>query len=128
MSQDHDLWLCDKGRALARYGVALGRGGTGKRAEGDRKTPLGTYPLGKPRPSNRFGTFIPVGYPTAEQRLQGFTGSDVGIHGPERRLRWAGGASTWFDWTAGCIALGNDENVQSVASWVQVRHPTIVIR
>jgi len=128
IAKDHHLWLCDQGHAVAHYDVALGRSGTGKRAAGDRKTPLGTYPLGKARLSSRFGTFIPVAYPTASQRLQGFSGADVGIHGPDRRLRWAGRANTWFDWTAGCIALGTDENVRAVAWWVQTRNPGIVIR
>jgi murein L,D-transpeptidase YafK len=126
-TNEHRLWLCDGGRPLASYRVALGRGGKDKKVQGDNKTPLGTYLLGTPRASARFGTFIPVAYPTPEQRNQGFTGTDVGIHGPDRRFRWAGRMNTWFDWTAGCIALATDEEVQAVAAWVQ-RKPTVTIR
>lgn len=128
LTRDRRLWLCDEGRAVASYPVALGRGGLGKRARGDNRTPLGSYTLGVPRPSSRFGIFIPVAYPTAEQRLQGYTGSAVGIHGPHRHSRRAGEANTWFDWTAGCIALGSDEEVQVVASWVRSRRPTLTVR
>jgi murein L,D-transpeptidase YafK len=127
-TNDHVLWLCENGRPTASYRVALGRGGTDKRVQGDNKTPLGIYPLGAPRPSARFGTFIPVEYPTPEQRRQGFTGTDVGIHGPDRRFRWAGRMNAWFDWTAGCIALATDEDLQSVAAWVQKRKSTVTIR
>jgi murein L,D-transpeptidase YafK len=127
-TNDHLLWLCDGARVVASYRVALGRGGTDKRVQGDNKTPLGSYPLGAPRPSSRFGTFIPVAYPTPEQHRQGFTGSDVGIHGPDRRFRWAGRMNAWFDWTAGCVALATDEDVQAVATWVQRRKPSVTIR
>lgn len=127
-TKDHKLWLCDGGRPVASYRVSLGRGGTGKRAQGDNKTPLGTYPLGAPRGSSRFGTFVPVAYPTPEQRTQGYTGADVGIHGPDRRFRWARWVNAWFDWTAGCIALATDDEVDVVADWVQKRKPNVSIR
>jgi L,D-transpeptidase catalytic domain len=52
----------------------------------------------------------------------------VGIHGPDRHFRWAGRLNTWFDWTAGCIALATDEEVQAVAAWIQQRGPNVTIR
>ena len=128
VAKEHKLWLCEAGHPVASYRVALGRGGADKRVQGDNKTPLGSYPLGVPRPSSRFGTFIPVEYPTPEQRRRGFTGSDVGVHGPDRRFRWAGRVNTWFDWTAGCVALATDDEVTAVAAWVQRLRPTISFR
>jgi murein L,D-transpeptidase YafK len=127
-TKDHRLWLCDQGRPVASYRVALGRGGTDKRAQGDGKTPLGSYALGDPRPSSRFGTFIPVAYPTADQRRRGFTGTAVGVHGPDRRFRWAGRMNAWIDWTAGCIALATDDEMQAVATWVRERKASVTIR
>ena len=126
--QSRTLWLCGDGRPLAQFPVALGRGGLDKRGRGDRRTPLGTYSLGDPRPSARFGIFIPVVYPTPEQRGQGYTGGDVGIHGPDRRTRWAGIANTWSNWTDGCIALGSDEELFRIASFVRERSPPVFIR
>jgi murein L,D-transpeptidase YafK len=128
LTQHHVLLLCENGQPVARFWVALGSGGIGKRSQGDRKTPLGTYSLGEPRPSTRFGTFIPFDYPTAGQRFQGFTGRNVGIHGPDRRLQWAGRANTRLDWTAGCIALSSDQEVEKVASWVKEKGATLSIR
>src|SRR5512146_550072 len=78
------LWLCSDGTPAARYAVALGRGGIGKRRRGDGRTPLGTYPLGVPRQSARYGMFIPIASPTSDQAANGFTGAAVGIHGPPR--------------------------------------------
>jgi murein L,D-transpeptidase YafK len=113
------LELCQNGRSVATHKVALGSGGLGKRHLGDGKTPLGRYALGPPRPSHGYGTFVPVGYPTPAQQKQGFTGYAVGIHGPPRG---AGGSfSTTVDWTAGCIAVGTDAEIEAISAWIRVR-------
>ena len=104
---------------IASHPVALGWRGIGKRRRGDGKTPLGRYDLGVPRPSRKYGTFIPVGYPTAEQRQRGFTGSAIGIHGPPRETRHAGLANVADDWTLGCIAVADDATIRAVAAWVR---------
>lgn len=127
-TRTHELWLCREHRAVARTKVALGRGGLDKTREGDGRTPLGTYSLGEPRSSVRFGTFIPIGYPTVEQSRRGFTGTHVGIHGPDRRVSWLGAVSTWIDWTAGCVATGNDDEIALVAAFVRERRPRVLLR
>ena len=124
----HRLWLCTAGTAAARYAVALGRGGVGKRRRGDGRTPVGTYPLGAPRPSARYGTFIPIAYPTPAQAASGFTGSAVGIHGPPRGFDSRDSLVTAVDWTLGCVATGSDEEVGAIAEFVRTRRPSIVIR
>ena len=105
------------------FAVALGRSGIGKKREGDHRTPVGRYTLGKPRTSARFHVFIPVGYPTVEQKTAGFSGGDVGIHGPTRLFRWAGRLNTLFGWTDGCVAVGSDEEIDRIANWVNENHP-----
>ena len=122
------LRLCELGATQAHYPVALGRGGTGKRTQGDRKTPLGSYALGEPRLSDRFGVFIPISYPTVAQRRQGFTGGQIGIHGPQRRFEWAGSWNTYVDWTDGCIALGTLDEAMEVATFVSQHAPSVLIR
>jgi len=123
---DHRLYLCEAGKTVESFPVALGRGGVGKTRTGDRKTPLGVYGVGAPRASAKFGTFVPVEYPTAQQRAAGFTGSDVGIHGPARMAAWLGRWSTWVDWTQGCIAVGTDEEIGRIAAFVRDRKPAAV--
>jgi murein L,D-transpeptidase YafK len=124
----HALWLCSDHRAVAHFSVALGRGGLDKTREGDGRTPLGSYSLGEPRASHRFGIFIPIAYPTAEQRARGFTGKDVGIHGPDRRSAWLGRVTTWIDWTAGCIATGTESEISQIATFVRDRRPRLLVR
>lgn len=120
---DHILWLCADNRVEAKHGIAIGTGGVGKRKRGDKKTPLGTYLLGTPRASSSFGTFIPIGYPTAEQRRDGYTGSAIGIHGPQRAFTGAGKLNISVDWTLGCIAVQSDAAIGSIAVWIKEKRP-----
>lgn len=116
----HSLYLCEAGRIVDEFDMAIGRGGIFKRREGDHKTPIGVYPLGQPTPSAKFGTFIPIGYPTDTEKRDGYTGSAIGIHGPDRRFRCAGMLNIKVDWTAGCMAVATDDFVETVARFVQM--------
>jgi murein L,D-transpeptidase YafK len=117
--QAHTLVLCQGDRAVASFGVRLGHAGIGKAQAGDGKTPIGIYPLGRPRVSQRYGIFIPIGYPTPEQRRRGFTGGAVGVHGPERRVKWLGRLVNSFDTSDGCVGLAKDEEMDSIAQWIR---------
>ncbi len=97
--------------------------------EGDGKTPLGTYGLGAPRPSQDYGMFIPVEYPTRGQRSQGYTGGSVGVHGPPRSVRWLGSLVNTFDSSDGCIGVATDDEIERISAWVTASHArTIEIR
>jgi murein L,D-transpeptidase YafK len=123
----HKLSLCEDNKVVKEFKIALGRGGVDKRKRGDNKTPLGEYPLGIPQPSNKFGIFIPIGYPTNTQRAKGFTGSDIGIHGPSHIGKWLGRITTWFDWTQGCIAVGTDDDILEIARWTKEKQVRKII-
>jgi murein L,D-transpeptidase YafK len=126
-SDNHELLLCDHGRVLQEFGVRLASGGVGKTREGDKRLPLGRYSLGRAMPSDRFGFFLPIGYPTAAQRARGMTGGAVGIHGPTRGARWLGRLVNLFDTTDGCVGLASDEEVMEIDRFVQDHHVTVVI-
>ena len=117
----HQMHLCRQGAIDKTYAVALGWNGVGKQRQGDNRTPLGKYPLAAPRVSRDFHIFIHVGYPTPAQARMGFTGSAIGIHGPPRGwLSLAELASLVArDWTAGCIAVATDDEIEQVADWVR---------
>lgn len=120
------LSLCDQGQVLKTYQVALGSGGLDKTVEGDRKTPLGYYTLGTPRPSDRFGVFIPIGYPTKIQKAMGLTGGSVGIHGPDRDFEFLGDLAVLINWTQGCIAVAYDLEINEIKNWVEVKTPKYI--
>lgn len=120
----HELTLCEDGTPVRTFDVSLGWGGVGKRRMGDGKTPLGRYPLARPRASHLFGTFIGVGYPTSAQIRLGFTGTAVGIHGPPRHA--PAFLASAADWTAGCIAVATDDEITAIARWIRTRDVKLV--
>lgn len=128
ITRKRELWLCHDGTPAVRLKIALGQHGLDKRRRGDGKTPLGTYALGSPRPSERFGIFIPIDYPTSDQAAKGQTGGAVGIHGPPRGKSEPEYPTTAFDWTLGCVATGTDLDIAIVAEFVRERLPQVVIR
>jgi murein L,D-transpeptidase YafK len=112
----HRLTLCEKGLPVASFPVALGSGGVDKKQEGDARTPLGRYPLARPHASRSFRQFLLIGYPTAEQKAAGLTGSAVGVHGPP--VGWNDDdPALAVDWTLGCVAL-RARDLEATASWV----------
>ncbi len=117
----HAMLVCERSSVVATFSVRLGKRGTGKTREGDGKTPLGRYALGTPRPSTAYGLFVPIAYPTPEQRRAGYTGGSVGVHGPDRRVRWLGRWVNAFDTTDGCVGLATDEETETFARFVRER-------
>lgn len=118
----HRLLLCRDEKPEREFAVSLGKGGLDKRVTGDNRTPLGAFSLGAPRPSQDFHLFIPVGYPTAQQAAAGFTGGDIGIHGPKKGWRWLGRLLDVRDWTRGCIAVNRTQDIEAIAAWVSLHH------
>jgi len=123
----HELILCSRGTAVRSFDVRLAANGIGKEREGDKKLPLGTYPLGAAVTSARFGKFLPVGYPTPEQRSRGMTGSAVGVHGPAREAAWLGSLLNTFDTTDGCVGLAHDEEVAAIDQFVRTRGVRVIV-
>jgi murein L,D-transpeptidase YafK len=128
ITRKREIWLCHGGSPESRIQVALGQRGLDKRRKADGRTPLGTYALGAPRPSGRFGTFIPIDYPTPTQAAEGRTGSAIGIHGPPRGKAEPDYPTTAVDWTLGCVATGTDADIEAIADFVRRRQPLLVIR
>lgn len=122
------LHLCRGGRPDATYRVNLGKAGVGKRKQGDKKTPLGRYRLSPPRASSSgFTWFVPVGYPTAEQRELGYTGGAIGIHGPPDWMPQAV-IDFAFDtpWTEGCIMVRTKAQIEAIRAWLLEQRPDTI--
>lgn len=129
LTAERRLLLCDRTYLAGSFEIHLGRGGVGKTRQGDDKVPIGVYSLGQPRKSEKFWMFIPIGYPTPEQLKKGYTGKDVGVHGPHRYLRWLGPLTNTVSSTAGCIGLGRNAQIEEMSAWVKSMNvKTIEIR
>jgi len=103
------------GEKLKTYRVALGRNPTGaKQQEGDQKTPEGVYKIDNRNPHSNFHLALHISYPSAEDTARAAAkgvsaGYDIMVHGLPNGRGWLGAFHRRKDWTAGCIALTDEE-------------------
>ena len=103
------------GYQLKNYRIALGRNPLGaKQAEGDMKTPEGIYRIDGRNPQSSFHLALHISYPSDDDDKRAATqgvppGFDIMIHGIQNGRGWIGAFHRWTDWTAGCIAVTDEE-------------------
>lgn len=118
------MYLLHHQEVLREYKVDLGFAPDGdKKIEGDGKTPEGTYLIDRRNPNSSFHLSIGISYPDArdiaEARALGKKpGGEIFIHGQPNLLRERKRAKKTPDWTAGCIAVSNDE-IEEIYAMVQ---------
>ena len=117
-------------RLLKSYPVALGRRPLGpKRHAGDLRTPEGRYTLDWRNPDSMFFRSIHISYPNARDRRHALAmgrdpGGEIMIHGaPQDLAEQARLLGNGADWTAGCIAVDN-EDMQEI--WEAVEDGTSI--
>ena len=112
---DRKLSILRGGKVLKTYHVALGRTPIGaKEQEGDNKTPEGIYTIDYRNPKSDYHLALHISYPSAEDITRAAqrgvnAGFDIMIHGLPNGEGWIGAAHRQKDWTAGCIAVTDEE-------------------
>jgi murein L,D-transpeptidase YafK len=100
---------------LKSYQIALGRNPVGaKEKEGDNKTPEGIYKIDSRNPQSNFHLGMHISYPSDEDQARAAergvnAGFDIMIHGIQNGRGWIGAFHRLHDWTAGCIAITDEE-------------------
>lgn len=108
-----NLYSSDK--LIKTYSVSLGRNPKGdKEFEGDKKTPEGRYFINDKNPNSGYYKNLGISYPNNQdieqaEKLGKKPGGQIKIHGLKNGLGWIGKTHLLMDWTAGCIALTNNE-------------------
>jgi murein L,D-transpeptidase YafK len=126
---ERKLYLISGQTVLKSYHIGLGSQPVGdKLFEGDGKTPEGVYFINRKNPASRYHLSLGLSYPSAEDVAQAAMlglrpGGDIMIHGlgPEGRLM----AQRRPDWTAGCIAV-TDEEIEEIFAMLQPGVPVFV--
>jgi murein L,D-transpeptidase YafK len=111
----HEMTLIQGEIVIRTYKVALGSGGIERKTrEGDRRTPEGLYVVDRHNQASGFHRSLHISYPSpadsaAAQARGEKPGGDVMIHGLRNGFGWIGRWHRAVDWTAGCVAVTNDE-------------------
>ncbi len=117
------LYLFHNRELLGEYKVHLGSSAVGpKRFRGDGKTPEGAYYIDRRNPRSSFHLSIGISYPNendvAFAKAYGRDpGGDIFIHGDRRPQDPRG-----KDWTAGCVAVKDDE-MEEIYAMVRLGTP-----
>lgn len=113
-------------RLVRDYYMTIGRNGTNKQVEGDKRTPVGVYTVSEFLPRQRLTDFYgsgayPLDYPNEWDRLHGRTGHGIWIHGtPSNTYSRPPRASD------GCVVLANPD-LSDLGQYIQVGNTPIFI-
>ena len=114
---ERKLELIRDGEAFRTFDIALGVAPVGhKEAEGDNRTPEGTYWLDLRNPRSDYFLSIRISYPndtdrhTARQKGVD-PGGQIMIHGQPNTPTYSAAYYRQSDWTNGCIAVSNSDMI-----------------
>lgn len=111
---------------VSNFYVTIGRNGVHKRAEGDQRTPLGMYFVGRQIPGERLPDLygkgaLTVNYPNDWDRQLGRTGSGIWLHGvPSDQFARVPQASD------GCVVLSNPD-IAFLMDSIDRRTPVLIV-
>ena len=122
------MYLLSQAEILKAYDVDLGFAPAGpKQFEGDGRTPEGSYVIDRRNPDSLFHLSVGISYPNeadiAFAEAQGRSpGGDIFIHGQPNNDKKAGKKANW---TAGCIAV-KDEEIEDVYAMLRPGVPIVI--
>jgi murein L,D-transpeptidase YafK len=109
------MYAYSNGKLIKVYHVALGQDPIGdKEFRGDKRTPEGRYRINDRNPKSGFHKNLGVSYPDKtdieEAKKRGVNpGGDIKIHGLKNGFGFIGKFHRLLNWTAGCIAVTDNE-------------------
>lgn len=113
-------------RLLRDYYMTIGKNGTDKRAEGDKKTPVGVYLLAEQLSRKKLSDFygagaFPLNYPNDWDQSQGRSGHGIWLHGVPFDTYSRPPRSS-----DGCVVVTNPD-LKELSRWVQAGVTPVVI-
>lgn len=124
---ERKMYLVSGKSVLKSYRIDLGFQPEGhKQIEGDGKTPEGVYFIDRMNPNSRYHLSVGISYPNPQDRARAMIaghrpGGDIMIHG----LGPDGRALNRPDWTAGCIAV-TDEEMEDIFAMLRPGVPIFI--
>jgi murein L,D-transpeptidase YafK len=111
---------------VSDYYITVGKNGTNKSREGDKKTPLGVYRVTGQLPKAQLGDFygtgaFPISYPNEWDERQGHNGHGIWLHGTPRDTY-----SRPPHASDGCVVLTN-EDLADLARHLQIGLTPVII-
>ena len=119
------LTLYGHKKPIKTYRIVLGTNPVGdKEREGDSRTPEGRYTIDAKNPKSSFHLSLHISYPDKQDQIAArrsgvSPGGAIMIHGTPDYLAALYATGVYPDWTAGCIAVTNEE-IEEIFARVRV--------
>lgn len=127
------MYLLHNDKVIKDYDIGLGGNPVGKKEfEGDNKTPEGAYFITHRNPKSRYHLSLGISYPNEADRAYAAAlgkpaGGDIMVHGgPPRKANGKPRKVSSADWTAGCIAV-TDQEIERVYAMVKPGTPIYIL-
>jgi len=126
-----ELQVYSNNKLIKTYRISLGRNPVGKKEfEGDKKTPEGQYLIDDKNPNSGYHKNLGVSYPNNQdiknaERIGKNPGGEIKIHGIKNGFGWIGKFHLLVDWTAGCIAVTNEE-IDELYDIIRIGTPIVI--
>lgn len=120
-----------QGKLMKTYNISIGQNPKGdKEFEGDKKTPEGEYTINDKNPLSAFHKNLGISYPNnldiAAAKIKKLRpGGEIKIHGLKNGIGFIGKFHRITDWTAGCIAV-TDQEIDELYENVEIGTPIII--
>lgn len=124
---DRQMFLLSGKTVLKAYDIGLGFQPIGhKLYEGDGRTPEGIYFIDRLNPNSQYHLSLGISYPDPTDKARAMMlgqhpGGDIMIHGRGPY----GIKQNARDWTAGCIAV-NDDEIEEIFAMVKTGVPVVI--
>lgn len=125
---DRALRLMAGDQVVKEYSISLGANPKGHKVrQGDERTPEGRYVLDWRNPQSHYFRSIHISYPNNVDRSRaaeaGYSpGGDIFIHGLPNGMDSMGASFEGRDWTDGCIAVNDNDDMWEI--WTLVENGT----
>ncbi len=127
-----ELHVFSNEELIKTYNISLGFNPLGhKEQEGDGKTPEGIYYIDGKNPNSAYNKNLGISYPNVQDKKHADSlgvspGGLIKIHGIKNGFGVFGSIIQTRDWTAGCIAVTNDEieelfNAVAIGTPIEIR-------
>jgi murein L,D-transpeptidase YafK len=131
IKHERKMHLKKENSILKTYTISLGKVPIGaKEFEGDGKTPEGTYSIYHKSSTSEYFKSLGISYPNEHDKAHAeknnkLAGGQIRIHGYKNDFMGDQQMAKAQDWTAGCIAITNEE-MDELYDWIEVG-TTIII-
>lgn len=127
------MYLLHNDKVIKDYDIGLGGNPVGKKEfEGDNKTPEGSYYITHRNPKSRYHLSLGISYPNEADRAHAAAlgkpvGGDIMVHGgPPHKANGKPRKVSSPDWTAGCIAV-TDQEIERIYAMVKPGTPIHIL-